>query len=131
MLTHDYQNMPGRSTEVGDNFNEETMILRCKWCMKTPTKAREDGCPIHELEEVGKIVLSLFNPGGVAYFHGRVCVTCDGPIMGHFLRRGSPDYWCTENGTQFSEGINNCVHEVEGIVVPQERISSGNENAIS
>lgn len=118
MLGHDFIDMPGRSTEVGDNPHETVLLLRCVWCMKTPTKAREDGCPIHELEEKGLILLSEFNPGGVAYFHARLCVTCNGPIMGHYLRRGSPHYWC--NPDQYSEGINNCVHEVDGIVVPQE-----------
>lgn len=120
MLSHDFTDMPGKGTEIGDNFNETVMMLRCKWCLKRPTKAREDGCPIRELEENGKIILSLFNPEGVAYFHGRVCVTCEGPIMGHFLRRNSPHYWCHETEAKFSEGINNCVFDVEGVTVPEE-----------
>ena len=124
MLAHEFQGVPGRSTEIGDNPHETIMLLRCKWCMKTPSKAREDGCPIHELEETGYILLSLFNPEGVTYFHGRVCVTCEGPIMGHYLRRGSSHYWCHNVGhpldLQFSEGINDCVFDVEGVVVPQE-----------
>lgn len=83
-------------------------------------KAREDGCPIHELEERKLILLSLFNPDGVAYFHGRTCVTCAGPIMGHWLRKGSPHYWCHESDGMFSEGISDCVYDVEGVTVPQE-----------
>lgn len=121
MLGHDFQEMPGRSTEIGDNPHETIMLLRCKWCNKTPKKAREDGCPIHELEEIGTIVLSQFNPAGVEYFKGRTCVTCDKPIMDHWLMRGSQDYWCTERDMQVCEGINDCVYEVEGIAVPQER----------
>lgn len=119
MLGHDFQEMPGRSTEIGDNPHETIMLLRCKWCNKTPKKAREDGCPIHELEEVGSIVLRKFNPAGVDYFMGRKCVTCGNEIMDHTLRRGSDEYWC--GADQTSEGINDCVYEVEGIVVPQER----------
>ena len=115
MQAHDYTDMPG---QLGD------AVLRCKWCMKTPTKAREDGCPIHELEETGYILLSIFNPEAVSHFHGRKCVTCDGPIMGHYLRRGSDHYWCHNMGhpfdLQFSEGIDNCVYDVEGVVIPQE-----------
>lgn len=120
MLAHDFIDMPGKNTEIGFKPEETVMMLRCKWCMKTPTKAREDGCPIHELEEVGVIILSQFNPEGVAYFHGRVCVTCDGPIMGHFLRRASPHYWCTKDKPTVCEGINNCVFDVEGVEVPEE-----------
>lgn len=122
MLGHDYKEMPGRSTEIGANPHETVMILKCSWCLKTPSKARQDGCPIHELEEKGIIVLSEFNPGGVAYFHRRVCVTCNDPIMGHFLRKGSPHYWCDEKSAQVSEGIDNCIYDVEGVVLPQERL---------
>lgn len=111
MLGHDFTDMPGQLQDL---------VLRCKWCMKTPTKAREDGCPTHELEETGKILLSIFNPEGVAYFHGRVCVTCDGPIMGHYLRRGSPHYWCFDDKPTVCEGINNCVFDVKGVKVPEE-----------
>lgn len=120
MLGHDFQDMPGKGTEVGDNFNETVMLLRCKWCMKTPMKAREDGCPIHELEETGYILLSVFNPEGVFHFHGRKCLTCGSPIMGHILRKGSPHYWCNEAVAQVCEGIDNCTFDVEGVVVPAE-----------
>ena len=123
MLAHDFTNMPGKSTEIGDNPHETVMIMRCKWCMKTPAKARQDGCPIHELEEMGIILLSVFNPDGVIYFHGRKCVTCDGPIMGHYLRLGSAHYWCNATSGQFSEGINDCVFDVEGVVVPEEPVA--------
>lgn len=129
MLGHDFQDMPGRSTEIGDNPHETVMLLRCRWCNKTPTKAREDGCPIHELEQEGYILLSLFNPQGVPYFHGRVCVTCEYPIMGHYLRKGSPHYWCCLSKDQFSEGISDCVYDVEGVVVPQEP-TNGSVNGV-
>lgn len=122
MLAHDFKDMPCKN--VGEYPLETTLQLRCGWCMKTPSKAREDGCPIHELEETGYILLSIFNPEGVSYFHGRRCLTCEGPIMGHYLRRGSAHYWCHSMGhpldLQFSEGIDNCVFDVEGIVVPAE-----------
>lgn len=120
MLTHDYQNMPGRSTEVGDNFNEETTILRCKWCMKTPMKAREDGCPIRELQETGTIPLRIYNPDGVEYFKDRTCVTCGKEIMGHLLKRNSDAYWCDAWLEQASEGITGCKFDVEGIEVPND-----------
>lgn len=120
MLGHDFTDMPGKSTEIGDNPHETVMVMRCKWCMRTPANAREDGCPIHELEEVGIILLSMYNPDGVARFEGRACVTCERPIMGHFLRRGRPEYWCYENQLQFSDGITGCVWDVEGVKVPDE-----------
>lgn len=122
MLNHEFKEMPGRSTEIGDNPHETVMLLRCKWCHKTPTKAREDGCPVRELEERGYIVLSQFNPAGVGYFNGRTCVTCDGPIMDHHLMKGSQDYWCV--GAMMGhicEGISDCVYDVEGVTVPQEK----------
>lgn len=122
MQAHDYKDMPGRSTEIGDNPNETVMMLRCTWCLKTPTKAREDGCPVHELEEAGKILLSYYNPDGVAYFHGRVCITCEEPIMGHWLRKGSSSYWCKEVDGGVCEGVSDCVYDVEGIVVPEEKL---------
>lgn len=111
MLGHNFENMPGRLEET---------ILRCTWCKKPPTKAREDGCPIHELEENGKILLSVFNPEGIPHFHGRFCLTCNGPIMGHYLRRNSPHYWCSEDKLKYSEGINDCVWEVDGVAAPRE-----------
>lgn len=120
MLGHDFIDMPSKSTEIGDNPRETIMLLRCKWCMKTPTKAREDGCPIHELEDNGKILLSVFNPEGVPYFHGRMCVTCDGPIMDHMLYKDSPHYWCCDGSDRISDGIAGCVWDVEGVKVPEE-----------
>lgn len=112
MLAHDFTDMPG---QLGDQ------VLRCKWCMKTPTKAREDGCAIHELEEKGSILLAQFNPGGVEYFKGRDCVTCHAPIMVHYLRKGSSDYWCFETLDQISEGINDCKHDVSMVQAPVEQ----------
>lgn len=112
MLDHDYQDMPGQA--VG----EQVMVLRCHWCMKTPTKAREDGCPIHELQETGSIFLHQFNPDGVEYFKGRKCVTCGEEIMDHMLYKGSDAYWCSAEVE--SGGIEGCTVDVEGIKAPQE-----------
>ena len=106
MLGHEYTDMPGRSTEIGDNPHETVMLLRCKWCMLTPSKAREDGCPKRELETVGKIRLSAFNPDGLTRFANRLCVTCHSDIMLHWLRdNGTMNYFCTEDGSQTSDGI--------------------------
>lgn len=117
MLVHDYVDMPG---QLGDQ------VLRCKWCMKTPSKAREDGCPMRELQEVGHITLKQFNPGGVERFKNRTCVTCSGQIMEHWLLwDGNPamrdKYWCTVEGDQFSEGVNDCKHDVSMVSAPVEQ----------
>lgn len=107
MLSHDFIDMPTKATDGTG------MMLRCKWCMKTPSKSREDGCTVRELDETGQIILSLWNPEGVEYFKGRTCVTCDRPIMEHSLRKGQGDtYWCYENQNQFSYGVSGCVHDV-------------------
>lgn len=127
MQQHDFMDMPGKNTAEGQNPHETVMLLRCKWCMKTPSKAREDGCPIHELEEKGRILLSAYNPQGIEYFKDRKCLTCEQPIMGHWLRRGMKDYWCYENQNQFSDGIEGCVYEVDNVVLPVE--PSGSQNA--
>lgn len=120
MLRHDFIEMPSKSAEIGHSIHE-TAMLCCKWCMKTPSKAREDGCcPIRELEVVGTILLSDYNPEGVKHFDGRLCVTCDRPIMGHTLRKGYADYWCYPNQNQFSDGVEGCVFEVKGVQVPEE-----------
>lgn len=121
MLSHDFLEMPSRSTEIGFNPHETVLLLRCRWCMKTPKKAREDGCAIRVLAETGLIRLDEWNPDGVAYFKERTCVTCLQPIMEHWLRCNSADYWCTMAGDQRSEGINDCVYDVEGVTVPVER----------
>jgi hypothetical protein len=105
MLGHDFQDMPGRSMEIGDNPHETTMLLRCVWCMKTPAKARKDGCAVHELQEAGAVRLSAWNPEGVERFEGRCCMTCERPIMEHWLRNGSTLYWCYENQNKFSDGM--------------------------
>lgn len=126
MLGHEFQETPGHSTEVGDNFRETAMFLRCKWCTRTPAKAREDGCAIHELETNGVIRLDEFNPDGVAYFKGRNCVTCGQSIMGHWLiNHADADlrgrYWCDMNGNGWSDGITDCVWDVKDVAVPHER----------
>lgn len=115
MLAHDFIDMP---TKAEDGTG---MMLRCRFCMKTPSKAREDGCAVHELEEIGQILLSEWNPEGVEYFKGRTCVTCERPIMEHSLRRGQGDrYWCYANQNQFSYGVNGCIYELNGVTVPEE-----------
>lgn len=97
------------------------VLLRCHWCMKTPAKAREDGCPAHELEEMGQILLSEWNPAGVGYFARRLCVTCERPIMGHWLRKGSGEYWCHANQNQFSYGVDGCTKDVSKVKAPTEQ----------
>ena len=105
MLAHDFQEMPSKAA-ASENPHETVMLLRCKWCMKTPAKAREDGCPVHELQRVGWISLAHYNPDGLARFAGRKCVTCNGDIMQHWLRHDTGDaYWCKQDGGSFSEGI--------------------------
>jgi hypothetical protein len=105
MLEHEFVDMPGRSTEIGDNPYVNTMLLRCKWCMKSPTKAREDGCAKRELEQMGSIVLSLFNPDAIERFGNRICVTCNSPIMSHYMKRGSSYYWCNLQEPLYSLGM--------------------------
>jgi hypothetical protein len=112
MLAHDFVDMPGRSTEIGDNPHETVMLLRCRWCLKTPMKARADGCPMHELQENGSIVLSEYNPEGVERFGNRLCVTCERPIMSHSLRKGSDYYWCHANQNQWSDGMSETIWDV-------------------
>jgi hypothetical protein len=107
---------------VGDTPLLTTMAMRCRWCLKSPEKARAEGCPAHEFEEIGQIVLSDWNPDGVEYFNGRICVTCERPIMGHWLRRDQGDtYWCYENQNQFSYGVSGCVHDVSLVSKPSEQ----------
>lgn len=120
MMGHDYVEMPTKSTAIGDNPHETVMLFRCTWCMKTPMKAREDGCPIREFATIGTISLADYNPEGVKHFEGRLCVTCDRPIMDHELRKDSVAYWCFPNQNQFSDGITGCVWDVEGVKVPKE-----------
>lgn len=115
MLGHDFAEMPTR----GKDGLTET-LLRCRWCFKTPISAREDGCPIRELETVGRILLLDYNPDGRKRFAGRMCITCNQPIMMHELRKGSSLYWCHYNQNQSSEGIAGCVWDVAGVTVPAE-----------
>lgn len=120
MLAHDFVEMPSKSMEIGHNPHDTVMLLRCTWCMKTPMKAREDGCPIRELETVGTILLSDYNPTGIEYFAGRNCVTCNRPIMEHALRSGSSLYWCHPSQNQFSDGITGCIWDVKDVKAPEE-----------
>lgn len=126
MKPHEFVDMPGCSTELGDKPLETTMLLRCKWCLKTPTKAREDACPIHELEAIGYIRLDAFNPSAIERFMGRKCVTCNEEIMTHWLINSpNPElkgyYWCDKEGKQPSEGITDCVYDLNGVTVPEEQ----------
>lgn len=62
------------------------------------------------LLESGPMLLRDFNPKAVLRFQGRKCVTCNGEIMDHWLRRADdPDlraeWWCSRDGNQFSKGI--------------------------
>lgn len=53
----------------------------------------------------GPITLAELNPRAVLRFQDRVCETCEQPIMSHFIRRGSDEYWCSRDGDQFSAGL--------------------------
>lgn len=77
------------------------------------------------LLESGPMLLRDFNPRGALRFQGRLCVTCGGEIMGHWLR-DSPDpelkglYWCSKDGERFSEGIEGCTVDLAGVRAPQD-----------
>ncbi len=78
------------------------------------------------LLESGPMLLKDFNPKGILYWTGRKCVTCHGEIMDHWLISFvDPElkslYWCDREGKEFSEGISDCIYEVEGIAVPLEQ----------
>lgn len=73
------------------------------------------------LTESGPIQLKDYNPKGVLRFTGRLCVTCRGEIMDHWLRHGSHEFWCTKDGDMASEGITGCQFNVEGVSAPQEK----------
>lgn len=119
LAAHEFVDMPGKSPS-GDNPHETVMVLRCKWCMHTPTKARQDGCHIRELAETGSIELRVFNPDGIGRFAGRPCVTCYKPIMSHWLRNGSNVYWCKREGGVMSEGIADGAWDVpDGFGIPE------------
>lgn len=58
----------------------------------------------------GPIKLYVFNPKGLERFSNRVCDTCRGPIMEHWMKFDpNPDlrgtYWCDEACTKASEGM--------------------------
>jgi hypothetical protein len=62
------------------------------------------------LLESGPMLLRDFNPRAMLRFTGRKCITCSGEIMDHWLRYADdPDlrgeYWCTKDGTEYSQGI--------------------------
>ena len=121
MLGHDFVDAPGRKMDIGDNPFETVMMLRCKWCRYTPSKARAGGCPMHELEIVGHVRLDAWNPDGIGRFTGRSCVTCNMPIMEHWLRNdGTMNYFCTEYGCQTSDGITDCIWDVANVAIPKE-----------
>lgn len=106
MLSHEFSNTPGhRKFDIGDSPMEQVDLLTCKWCNRTPSRVTSDECPMHELQEVGQVLLSDFNPDGRIRFMGRRCETCERPIMGHWLRNGSKEYWCYANQNQWSYGL--------------------------
>ena len=65
------------------------------------------------LLESGAMMLRDFNPKGVLRFSGRKCVTCGAEIMDHWLRESGGEYWCQREGGAASEGIADCVWDVE------------------
>ena len=65
----------------------------------TPPRKVELPCTLRE-----------YNPMGAARFEARTCRTCNGPIMGHWLRHSDIAelkgvYWCEKEGGIFSEGM--------------------------
>lgn len=105
MLAHNFVEMKDHSTKIGFNPHEVIDALRCEFCNKTPAKADDNGCATRELHATGRVILSDYNPEGNIRFMGRLCETCNGPIMRHFLRRNSREYWCDEAGTRCSTGL--------------------------
>lgn len=58
----------------------------------------------------GPIQLGDFNPKGKDRFKDRLCMTCESPIMGHWvIEDNDPElmglYWCDKTKTQYSEGM--------------------------
>lgn len=105
MLAHNFVEMQDHSLEMGANPREVVGGMRCEFCNKTPAKADDAGCATRELHTLGRVLLSDYNPDGKMRFAGRMCETCKGPIMAHFLRRNSREYWCDEAGTRCSAGL--------------------------
>lgn len=69
------------------------------------------------LLESGPMLLRDFNPKGVLRFSGRKCITCGAEIMDHWLRDDMDPslkglYWCTRDGSMFSEGLDSTVWDV-------------------
>jgi hypothetical protein len=69
------------------------------------------------LLESGAMQLKDFNPKGMLRFANRVCISCDGPIMEHWLRpNDDPDlrgeYWCLRDGGTYSLGIAECTADI-------------------
>ena len=62
------------------------------------------------LSEGDGIMLRDFNPKGMLRFGHRICMTCDGPIMSHWILYHKDtdlraEYWCDHEGTRYSEGM--------------------------
>lgn len=58
----------------------------------------------------GPRMLCEFNPKGAARFADRVCETCNGPIMTHWLIPSDDvelrtAYWCDPDGRRMSSGL--------------------------
>ena len=109
---HEYENVPGKSLEIGANPHETVLQQRCRWCTKKQAAIKTSECMPRKLQEVGRLVLSEYNPEGMERFAGRKCVTCGDEIMGHWLRAGSQDYYCGEGSPQTSDGVTKCVWDV-------------------
>lgn len=82
-----------------------------------PTANNGLGRPVEQNGKEGRYLLAdgpktlaEFNPKGVLRFQDRVCETCDGPIMGHYLLpledvEKRYTYWCDKEGTRASTGM--------------------------
>ncbi len=58
----------------------------------------------------GPMMLCEFNPKGAERFGNRVCESCGGPIMTHWLvpfpdQERRTAYWCSPDGTRMSTGM--------------------------
>lgn len=58
----------------------------------------------------GPKTIKEFNPRAILRFSDRVCETCDGPILEHYLIASSdPEtlgvYWCDKEAQRFSTGL--------------------------
>lgn len=88
----------------------------CAECRGEQTRSSANTEP-QQLLDSGPMLLRDFNPKGILRFSGRKCVTCQNEIMDHWLRKDMDKsllglYWCTRDGNQWSEGIDQTVWDV-------------------